>query len=76
MPYKNIDELPKGVKNNLPEHASEIFIAAYNNALEQYKYPAKRRGNENLEEVANKVAWSAVKSEYGQNEKTGKWQKK
>lgn len=40
---KNLEDLPKGVKDVLPEHAQEIYREAHNNALEQYKDPKKRR---------------------------------
>lgn len=67
MPYNNLKELPKGVKNNLPKHAQEIYKEAYNNAWEQYDHDDER---------AHRVAWSAVKKDYEKNEKTGKWEKK
>jgi len=75
MPYTSIDELPKNVAGVLPKHAQEIFIAAFNNAYDEYKDPKDRRGGEDREEVAHKVAWSAVKKKY---EKTddGKWHEK
>lgn len=62
MPYDKISELPKQVKDNLPKHAEEIYIAAYNNAWEQYKEPSSRTGSR--EETAHRVAWSAVKQKY------------
>ena len=67
---KSLEELPKGVKDILPEHAQEIYREAHNNALVQYKDPKKRRGNASLEEVAHKVAWAAVKQEYEKDDKT------
>jgi cation transport regulator len=52
--------------DTLPEHAQEIYKKAHKNALKQYKSPAKRRGGKRQsgEQVAHKVAWSAVKREY------------
>jgi cation transport regulator len=76
MPYKMISELPAGVRNNLPEHAQEIFLAAYNNAAEEYQDPQKRRGNAPLEEVARRVAWGAVEKTYTKDRVSGKWVKK
>ena len=74
--YKNLEDLPKGVKN-LPKHAQEIYFEAFNNAWEQYKEPEERRDpEESREQVASKVAWSAVKKEYEKDEETGKWTKK
>ena len=74
MPYESISELPKQVRNSLPEHAQEIFKSAFNNAWEQYKDPETRKGRDSREEVANKIAWSAVKQKYKKSD--GRWQKK
>ena len=76
MPYQSVEELPESVQNNLPKHAQEIYLAAYNNASEQYANPEKRRGKASLEEVAHRVAWAAVKKEYKKERKTGEWRKK
>jgi len=76
MPKGRKQDLPESVKNVLPQHAEEIYLEAYNHALEQYKDPQKRRGNASLEETAHRVAWAAVKQKYEKNEQTGKWQKK
>jgi cation transport regulator len=72
MPYKSLQQLPKGIKDNLPKHAQEIYMSAYNSAAEDYSDPSSRRDKtDDLEEVAAKVAWAAVKQEY---EKKGeKW---
>lgn len=64
MQYNNINELPKNVTNPLPTHAQEIFLAASNNAWEQYDDSSKRQGDDSRETVAMKVAWSAVKQKY------------
>lgn len=74
MPYQKRQELPKKVKDNLPKGAQKIFKSAFNNAWEQYKDPSKRRGDESREEVADKVAWSAVKRKY--KKEGGDWVKK
>lgn len=62
MPYDQITELPKGVRNNLPKHAQEIYKEAFNSAEEQY-------GEESR---AHRVAWSAVEEKYEKNDK-GNW---
>jgi cation transport regulator len=67
MRYESIQELPEGVRNNLPKHAQKIYQAAYNNAWEEY-------GHE--EQIAHRVAWAAVKQNYIKDENTGKWKKK
>jgi cation transport regulator len=36
MPYEKLTDLPERVRNNLPEHAQEIYKEAFNSAEEQY----------------------------------------
>ncbi len=74
MPYSTLNELPDSVRNSLPKHAQEIYQAAFNNAWEQYKDTDARRGDEDRETVAHKVAWSAVKEKYEKHD--GRWTKK
>jgi cation transport regulator len=62
MPYKQITQLPEGVKNNLPKPAQEIYKEAFNSAEEQYSE----------EDRAHRVAWSAVEQKYEKNE-NGDW---
>jgi len=73
MPYDKLSDLPDSVRDNLPRHAQEIYLEAFNSAWEQYDEPRERRGGATREETAHKVAWAAVKNQYRKNEKTGKW---
>src|ERR687897_2129794 len=59
--------------DTLPSHAQKIYSKAHKNALKQYAIPSKRRGGkrQSKEQVAHKVAWSAVKKEY--KKKGDKW---
>jgi cation transport regulator len=59
--------------DTLPSHAQKIYTKAHKNALKQYSRPSKRRGGkrQSKEQVAHKVAWSAVKKEY--KKKGDKW---
>ncbi|MDM9380637.1 ChaB family protein [Chlorogloeopsis sp. ULAP01] len=65
MPYQNISDLPDSIKEHLPKHAQEIFLAAFNSAEKEY----------NSEESAFRVAWSAVKRDYEKGE-DGQWRQK
>jgi len=65
VPYEQITQLPKGVRNNLPKHAQEIYKEAFNSAEDQYEE----------EDRAHRVAWSAVEQKYEKNEK-GNWVQK
>jgi cation transport regulator len=76
MPYQSTADLPEGVQEHLPQHAQEIYLAAYNNATKEYANPGKRRGNETLEEVTRKVAWAAVKKDYIKDPISGAWREK
>lgn len=60
MPY-SIDNPPSKIKD-MPKHAQEIFISAFNAALKQYDDEGK----------ANQVAYAAVKTKYKQDDK-GNW---
>ena len=73
MPYSTLSDLPLDVREALPEHGQEIFLAAYNSAWEQYKNPEDREGSDTREEVSFAVAWSAVKNVY--KKKSGEWVK-
>lgn len=64
MPYQTNADLPESVRHVLPAHAQDIYRAAFNNAWDEYKNPKDRRTEESREEVAHKVAWSAVKKKY------------
>lgn len=67
MPYQQLSDLPDSVREHLPQHAQEIYRAAYNNAWEEYNHE---------EERAHRVAWAAVKHQYQKNESTGQWEAK
>ena len=56
MPYLTNEELPDSVKNNLPNHAQDIYRETFNHAWGEYQNWDKRRGSESLEEVAHRVA--------------------
>lgn len=75
----NGNELSEATKkriDDLPEHAQHIFKKAHASAIKEYEDPDKRREGEkeSVEEVAHKVAWSAVKKVY--RKKDDEWVKK
>jgi cation transport regulator len=75
MPYERTRDLPDSVRANIPAHAQDIYKEAFNHAWDEYKDASKRRGDESREEVAHKVAWSAVKEKYEKGA-DGKWHAK
>ena len=58
MPYLVNEDLPPGVRNPLPEHAQDIFRAAFNHAW------AAHEGDPRQEEAAFRIAWAAVRRSY------------
>jgi cation transport regulator len=75
MPYQSTNELPESVRHVLPSHAQDIYKEAFNSAWEEYSTKDERRGNDSREEVAHKVAWSAVKHKYEKGD-DDKWHPK
>ena len=67
MPYASNDDLPLRLRHALPEHAQDIFRSAFNAAWQSYG----PRAPEQLEEIAHKVAWAAVKRRY--RKQAGRW---
>ena len=67
MPYAHNDDLPVSLRRALPSHAQDIFRSAFNAAWRSYgrAQPSRR------EEIAHRVAWSAVKRRY--QKFRGKW---
>lgn len=62
MPYSKVEDLPSGVKDNLPTHGSTIYLNAFNSA--------KKQGHD--DSTAAKIAWSAVENKF-HKDKSGKW---
>ncbi|MET0407538.1 MAG: ChaB family protein [Hyphomicrobium sp.] len=55
MPYVTNADLPPAVRNHLPDHAQDIFRAAFNSAYEEHV------GDE---EAVFRIVWAAVKRSY------------
>lgn len=58
MPYATNSQLPDRVRKALPQHAQDIFRAAFNNAYDRYGAKNEAR--------AFRIAWAAVKKSYVQ----------
>lgn len=56
MPYDTNADLPPPVRHVLPEHAQDMYRAAFNHAWEQHHGPD--------EPAAHRIAWAAVKRSY------------
>jgi cation transport regulator len=60
VPYATNEALPPAVRDHLPEHAQDIFRAAFNNAWSRYA----DQGAAEQEAHAHRIAWAAVKRGY------------
>jgi len=58
MPYETNADLPAPLRRHLPDHAQDIFRAAFNHAYAAHLSDPRR------EEAANRIAWAAVKRNY------------
>ena len=58
MPYASNAELPPSVHHHLPHEAQSVYREAFNHAWDTYAHDPRR------EEIAHRVAWSAVKRGY------------
>ena len=58
MPYATNAELPAAVRQHLPPHAQDVFRETFDAAWDRYV------GDPRREEIAFRVAWSAVKKVY------------
>ncbi|MGY6250725.1 ChaB family protein [Bosea thiooxidans] len=58
MPYASNDDLPPSVRGHLPQHAQDIYRAAFNHAFAAHAADVAR------EEIAHRIAWAAVKRSY------------
>lgn len=65
MAYESLDQLPGDIKNDLPEDAQRIFMAAFNSG--------SRDGLS--EEGARQLAWNTIKHDYEPGS-SGKWERR
>ncbi|GAB6265653.1 MAG: ChaB family protein [Methanothrix sp.] len=70
MPYANISELPKSVRN-LPSRAKTIYMKAFNSCWADLEIEDETA----REKASHESAWSAVKEQYEKDDETGEWVK-
>jgi cation transport regulator len=72
--YKSKSDLPKTLKEYLPEDLQEIYLEAYQKSWKEYE--EYRGGEAGREAVAHRDAMAAVEREHVYHEETGNWYKK
>jgi cation transport regulator len=58
MPYQSNFDLPPRVRDYLPDHAQDIYRAAFNHAYAEHAEDPRQ------EEEAHRIAWAAVKRSF------------
>lgn len=66
MTIEKVDQLPKSVRESLPEDAQAIYLDAFNRAWEQFE------DEEDREAAAHREAWKVVRESYRQGS-DGRW---
>jgi cation transport regulator len=74
MPYDRIDQLPEHIREELPEPAQELYLAAYNRALEKARAMHIEASDAELANIADQAALLKVEEEYQRDER-GHWHK-
>src|SRR5690606_37107299 len=64
MPYERLGDLPESVRDNVPRHAQEIYLEAFNSAWDQYADPDELPDDASREETAHRVARAAAKQSH------------
>lgn len=72
-PYHTIEDLPDEIRDDLPRHAQELYLQAYNEAWRDYDAHKNTRIKTTREAVAHRVALWAVQNVYDRDEETGLW---
>ena len=67
MPYATNAALPPSIRHHLPVRAQDLYRKAFNAAWATYA------GQERLEEIAHRIAWSVVKRQFHKGS-DGQWQ--
>lgn len=74
MIYNAVTDLPKAIREELPDHAQEIYRAAYNLTVEEHLASNPNHDEQELQTIANQAAWQRVQMEYHRDD-TGKWRR-
>lgn len=69
MPWKNITDLPREIREKLPAEAQKLFLGSFNGA-----YDGTCKDRTDREACAIRIAWGTVKKQFKQE--NGNWVKK
>lgn len=72
--YNTVTDLPRAIRDELPEHAQEIYRAAYNLAVEEHRASNPDPDEDELHGMADQAAWMRVQMEYDRDD-SGAWRR-
>jgi cation transport regulator len=71
MPYETKEDLPKSLRDWLPEEAQELYLKVYQKAWNGYE--EEEGGQLSRDSVANRDAMAAVRREFVEDQQTHEW---
>jgi cation transport regulator ChaB len=74
MSYEKTSDLPKTLRETMPEDVLEVYLQAYNESYEHYE--KKSGGEAGQDAVAHRDAMHTVNQEFTHDSETGKWHRK
>jgi cation transport regulator len=72
MRYENRSDLPRTIRDVLPEPGQDIYLRAYQKAWDMY---TEGQGYLSRDVMAHQQGWTALQHEYVQDQGTGKWRR-
>mgnify|MGYP001060450092 CR=1 FL=1 len=72
--YRNIQDLPAGIRQSLPEEAQSLYLDAFNHAWERAHASQDYQDEQSAREDADRRGWQAVTQEFRQRE-DGRWER-
>ena len=75
MNYQNLSDLPAEIREQMPEQAQELYIAAHNRAVEKAHASGEVVSQDDLQKTAHEAALRKVEAEYELDEQ-GRWHRR
>jgi cation transport regulator len=74
MKYQTEEDLPKTIREVLPEEAQEVYIKAYDASWDAYSATVQQTLNRDA--IVHRDAWDALLREFEQDSDTGQWHRR
>jgi cation transport regulator len=74
MKYETKEDLPKTIREVLPEEAQEVYLKAYGASWDSYSSPV--HSTLDRDAIAHRDAWDALMRQFEQDSLTGEWHRR